>query len=110
MTPESLKGSLKEEWYQCQGTSDSLKGEELEDQLKVPKGHAIFHISSEGRLDLTIFAERESLGIGKEPSYPVVSRILPRVKIDFGNVKGYEHCSSCAHILERHQKREGLKT
>ena len=105
MTPESLKGLLEGEWYQCQGTSDSLKGEELENQLKVPKGHAIFHISQEGKLDLIIFAERDSLGrIGTTPSYPADSRILPRVKIDFVNVKGHERCPSCQYLLKTYQE------
>lgn len=106
MTPESLKGLLTTgEWFQCQGTSASLEERELEEQLKVPKGHAIFHVNDRGNIDLIIFASRESLGKkGKEPDYPADSRILPRVKIDFANVKGHECCPSCQYLLKTYQE------
>lgn len=104
-----IKGLLTTgEWFQCQGNLDEYGETELEEGFKVPKGHAIFHVSDEGKIDLIIFAERQSLSKkGREPDYPVAdTRILPRIKIDFGNAKGHERCPSCQHLLRIHQERD----
>jgi len=98
---KALKGLLEEgEWYQCLGlpAKESIEGPDLSTQ----EGHAIFHINEEGKIDMISYATTRSLQ-KKEFAYPIISQIIPRVKKDIGNSKGYERCPACQFKLKKQE-------